>query len=593
MTAVPLRRAPVVLFAALLVATGAAFFVTQRLKRSTPIVQRVFFYQYLSPNGDGRKDEVTLRFDLPKAQHVTVSLVNAEGEEVRTLADDRYMHQGTRRFGWNGRDDSGAVVPDGVYRLRVGLRSEGRSVTAPRELFVDTKPPKPRIVAVTPPAIIPGANGALGRARIRFDGPTHVPPEVGIWRTDQGKVREVAAFTGKRGRHSALWDGLVGGQPAPAGSYAVSVTLEDTAGNRGSAPAVLPPLHAFAVPNGGVTVSYFSLTGPLVPVKPGAIARFTVGPVGQRTRWRLAPWGRGGVIRSGSSSGSHLAVRVPAGAQSDVYSLFATSAGGRHAAWPLVVSNRGGAAPVLVVVPAMTWQGENPVDSNADGFPDTLDTGDSVPLARPFAHGKPPQSIADSVAALVFLGGIRANFDLTTDVALVAGHSPTLPGHRGVVFAGSERWITPQEAVALRRFVVSGGKVASFGQDAFRRRVLFAQGTLSRPKPPQASNIFGERTSEFSSPAAPMVTVGLDKLQLFAGTDGFFGSFTRFERSDQFGSGIELLAGAGRGQKPDFVAYRLGRGLVARTGSDQWAGGLASSSELRDITKRLWTLLSR
>ena len=90
-----------------------------------------------------------------------------------------------------------------------------------------------------------------------------------------------------------------------------------------------------------------------------------------------------------------------------------------------------------------------------------------------------------------------------------------------------------------------------------------------------------------------MVTVGLDKLQLFAGTDGFFGSFTRFERSDQFGSGIELLAGAGRGQKPDFVAYRLGRGLVARTGSDQWAGGLASSSELRDITKRLWTLLSR
>ena len=156
MTAVPLRRAPVVLFAALLVATGAAFFVTQRLKRSTPIVQRVFFYQYLSPNGDGRKDEVTLRFDLPKAQHVTVSLVNAQGEEVRTLADDRYMHKGTRRFGWNGRDDSGAVVPDGVYRLRVGLRSEGRSVTAPRELFVDTKPPNVRNPSAAP------ANGLGG-----------------------------------------------------------------------------------------------------------------------------------------------------------------------------------------------------------------------------------------------------------------------------------------------------------------------------------------------------------------------------------------------------------------------------------------------
>ena len=68
MTAVPLRRASALMFAALLVATGAAFFVTQRLKRSTPIVERVFFYQWISPNGDGRKDSVTVRFDLPKAQ---------------------------------------------------------------------------------------------------------------------------------------------------------------------------------------------------------------------------------------------------------------------------------------------------------------------------------------------------------------------------------------------------------------------------------------------------------------------------------------------------------------------------------------------
>ena len=89
-----------------------------------------------------------------------------------------------------------------------------------------------------------------------------------------------------------------------------------------------------------------------------------------------------------------------------------------------------------------------------------------------------------------------------------------------------------------------------------------------------------------------MVTVGTDKLQLLAGTDGFFGNFTRFERSGGFGGGIELMTGAGRNQKPDFVAYRLGRGQVVRVGSDQWAAQLGDP-EIDDITKRIWALLSQ
>ena len=44
------------MFALLVVATAAAFFVTQRLKRETPVVKRISFGAYVSPNGDGRKD---------------------------------------------------------------------------------------------------------------------------------------------------------------------------------------------------------------------------------------------------------------------------------------------------------------------------------------------------------------------------------------------------------------------------------------------------------------------------------------------------------------------------------------------------------
>lgn len=598
MTAAPSRRVTATLFALLVVATGGAFFVTQRLKRSAPIVERVYFYQWISPNGDGRKDSVTVRFDLPKAQRVTVSLVNRRDERVRTLADDTFLSKGTHPFVWNGRDADGVVVPDGSYRLRVGLREEGRAVTAPRVLHVDTRGPRPRIVAATPPTVVPGSNSRRSRVRVRFVGPTNPAPEIGVWRTDGGKAVQVAGFKGRRGRHTFTWDGMVNGAPAPEGSYAFSVTVQDKAGNLGSAPARLPPRRAGAVERGGVQVSYFTLSGPPVPIKPGAIARFRVGPLPRPVRWRLAPYGRGGVIRSGLSHGRSLAVRIPRAADADVYSLFATS-GGRRAAWPLVVGNRGGAAPVLVVLPAMTWQGQNAVDSNRDGWPDTLDTGDSVPLDRGFLHGRPPRSIVDDgVATIEFLNHIRANYDLTTDIAIAAGKTPGIAGHNGVLFAGSERWLTPKLELQLRRFVQGGGTVASFGTDALRRNVGLKHGMLTDPSGRQRLDVFGERATLFSNPEAPLV-VSQDKLGLFTGSDNFIGNFTRFERSNALDPKGALLTAAGRYEpngattRPDFVAYSLGQGLVIRVGVAGWPLALRSSQEAANATRRMWTLLSR
>jgi flagellar hook assembly protein FlgD len=584
-----------ILFACLFVATAGAFFATQRLKRSTPIVERVFFYQWVSPNGDGRKDTVALRFDLPKSQRVTVTIVDARGEVVRTLAEDRFL-RGQGRFVWNGRDDAGTVVPDGIYRLRIGLREEGRSVTAPRELHVDTRPPRPRIVAVTPPTILPGTSGARSRARVRFKGPANPPPILKVWRTDGGKVRQVDEFRGRRGRTTAEWNGVANGAQAPEGIYAISVTVEDKAGNRGSAPTPLPPRRRDAVRRSGVSVQYLTLTGPLEPIKPGGVARFEVGPVPRPVRWRLALMGRGGALRAGIGHGHGFALRVPSRAEPGIYSV-QIQAAGRRATWPLVIGGRGNAAG-LVVLPALTWQGQNQVDSNRDGFADTLDTGDSVPLARPFAHGRPPASIrAQSIPLLRFLDRIRANYDVTTDVDLVRGGglaADAFGGYRSIVFAGSERWLTQEVNAALRRFVQGGGRVASFGVDAFRRRVEYANNVATNPSRPEALNVFGERTSVFPSPAAPMV-VSTDRLNLFADTDGFVGSFTSFERSDELISGARLRSAAGRPDdgKPDLVAYTLGKGLVVRVGSEQWGAALTSSSEVSAVTRRMWTLLSR
>jgi flagellar hook assembly protein FlgD len=47
------------------------------------------------------------------------------------------------RVRWNGKDDSGAIVPDGVYRLRVRFRKADRTIVIPVDIEVDSQPSAP------------------------------------------------------------------------------------------------------------------------------------------------------------------------------------------------------------------------------------------------------------------------------------------------------------------------------------------------------------------------------------------------------------------------------------------------------------------
>lgn len=588
----PLVRA---VFGLLVIATTAAFFITQRLKRETPVVERVFFPRYVSPNGDGRKDVVGLRFDLPEPDDVTASVVDERGDEVRRLADDRALGRGTHRFVWDGRTTEGRLAEDGDYRLRVTLRSEGRSVTAPRTLLLDTTPPAPELVAVSPPTIVPGDRGRRGRARIRYRGPQDPAPVFRVYRTDRGAPVEVARFRGPRFRETAVWDARVDGSPAPEGIYAFSVTVRDKAGNAGSAPRVLPPARGSAAEGTGTSVRYLRAAGPLETVRAGRIARLRVGPKPRRFRWNLARLGAGRPLRRGRGSRRTLAFRIPRAARTGLY-LVRIQAAGRRAVVPLAVRGRGGGARrPLVVLPAIAWQGRNPVDEDRDGFADTLDSGGPVLAERPFARGRLPPALAGEAGPLLrFLDRQRPPYDLTTDLALARGRGPGVRGRPGVAFAGSERWLTEALDLRLRGYVEAGGRVASFGTDAFRRRVALDGGRLAEPSAPEVANVFGEKTSRVEIAAAPMVVFADRRLSLFAGTDGFIGLFSEFEQSGGLVPGARLLATAGRDAKrPAFVAYRLGRGLVVRVGAPGWSRALAGGAEVARVTRRIWTLLSR
>jgi flagellar hook assembly protein FlgD len=582
-----------VVFGALVIATLGAFVVTQRLKRSTPIVERVYYRSSFSPTS--RHPRVNVRFKLPKRETgVTVSIVNADGDDVRTLAEGRTLGRGFHTYRWNGRADNGVLVPDGPYRLRVTLRGQGRALTATRTVTVDTRPPVVHLTSVMPQAFLPGSatNGTL---RVRFSGPSLIPrPQIGIWRTDLPKPQEVVTFPVHLRRHSASWDGrLADGSFAPDGVYEVSVTAFDQAANAGSAPSRLPPVRGATAPGSGFSIRYLTLGGPLEPVSAGSVVRFKVGPVPRRLRWSLSSAGAEAPLTRGAGSASTtLAVRVPPRAPTGLY-ILRVQAGGHRAQAPLAVRGHS-RGRVLVVLPAIAWQGLNPVDDDNDGFPNLLTSRDTVGIDRPFAHGLPPAGLVQQVVPLLrFLDRSGLPYDLTTDLALARGNGPGLTGRPGVLFPGDETWLTDRVQLDLQNYVQGGGRVASFGTDSFRRLVSLGADQLGDPSTPERVSLFSEETAEASSEAAPM-QVGSDTLALFAGTGGFFGSFTRLEQQQRLVGGAQILSQAGRDpQHPAFVAYSLGKGIVVRVGSPDWASQLTTSVEMGTVTRRIWSLLSQ
>jgi FlgD Ig-like domain len=599
----PLVRAA---FAALVLATIAAFFVTQQLKGEFPLVIRFATGPAdISPNGDGFRDSSRVGFDLSRAATVSFSIVDSEGNEVRRLVDDRHLPGDSHnRYTWNARDDEGRVVPDGEYTMRVVRRDEGRVINSIKKVDVDTAPPAVQLTSAKPGVISPGLPGQSPEVKIRYQGPRNEAPEFRIFRTDDGPPRVVARFRGDRSR-SAIWHGTIRGRSAAEGSYAFTVTVRDKAGNRAVAPVDVPTA-ASARAGTGVAVRKLDLRGPLSVVPAGSLAHLEVGPIERSFDFALARLGTRQVLRKGGRIGGRFRVKIPEKAKTGVY-VVRVRAGGRRAQWPIAVAGlpqtrRSARHPrPLVVLPALSWQGYNEVDDDLDGFPDTLaQRGGRVRLDRPLQGGGLPRGFGGQVSPLLrFLDREHLGYDLTTDLALEAKQGPSLGNAPGVAFAGSARWLPEGLQGRLRRYARDGGRVASFGVDAFRRPVPLRKGTAGPSARPSAANAFGERTRKLlrTDPPAPLVVEGEDQLGLFAGGDRFIGEFSLFEPSGGLPRDTQALTAAGRDPgEPDFVAYKLGKGTVVRAGTPQWAAELSEGRlgvEVPRAMKRIWVLLAR
>jgi hypothetical protein len=594
----PLARA---VFGVLVLATFAAFFVAQQLKSQPAVVDSVTAFPLFSPNQDGRLDRARVAFRLKRDDTVTATVIDEEADEVRTLLDGEDVARRTHvRLAWDGRTDEGTTAPDGIYRIRLGLRREGRTLTLQRDIELDTTPPQPRVLAIGPeegdgPELLPRRDGAPAEISLRAPGRR---VEVDVWRTDRGP-RRVARLDVpdelEDEEATVTWDATRRGRRVAPGTYAVVVRSRDPAGNIGSnAPRPFRLRPGLRLPDpAGITVRPLAAQPPLVGVRGGRTTEVGVDSRGAPWRWSLRRVGAPEPVRRGRhTSGGSFAVRVPDG-RSGLF-LYEVATRRRAVRVPLAVDDRA-RHPVLVVLPATTWQGRNAVDDDGDGLPDTLELGGPVALNRVLAGDGLPVGVSEREAPLLAhldRGGMR--YDLTTDVALAGGVGPQLDGHQGVLLAGDTVWLTDDVRRRLRSFTASGGTLVSTGTGSLRRTVEQTATELRDPSAPAAQDAFGARLGDVRRRAVDLSILDDDPgLQLFAGGPGLFPGVPSWEPTTAVGGEAEAVSTAVTPDgTPVVVAARFGDGLVVRPGMPAFASRLSRDRATAELMGRMWTLLS-
>jgi len=218
----------------LLGATAAAFAVTERLKlERSPItgtkVDRVF-----SPVCECARDVSVVSFVLRRRETVTLDILDRNGRSVQTVVRSRREPAGRVSYTWDGLDNAGRVVSEGVYRPRVRLRRNGRTIVLPNPIRVDTTAPVITLLRVFPRVFSPDGDGRRDRvtATYRIDERARAVMLVDARQRVQSKFQRV--------KGKLVWFGRTNGRTVSPGLYEIRLRAADRAGNRSMRTRAVP-----------------------------------------------------------------------------------------------------------------------------------------------------------------------------------------------------------------------------------------------------------------------------------------------------------------------------------------------------------------
>jgi len=283
-----LKRLPQTLIVlAVLGATAAAFAVTERLKLEKSPITGTRVDKVFSPICECARDQAEISFRLRGGQVVTVDLLNSQGRSMRTLVRNRREQAGRVTYVWDGRDEAGRIVAEGVYRPRVRLRRHGRTIVLPNPIRVDTTAPVIELLRVFPRVFSPDGDGRNDRVVAEYE----IDELARAMMLVDSRRRVLSRFREREGR--LVWFGLVDGRPVRPGIYEIRLRAFDRAGNRSARTRAVP-----------VRVRYIEFTQDRVDAVAGR--RFSIGVSTDAGSYRWLFDGRKGTARR-----NRLVLRAP------------------------------------------------------------------------------------------------------------------------------------------------------------------------------------------------------------------------------------------------------------------------------------------
>jgi len=203
----------------LLVATAAAFVVTEKLKLTPAPIVSTQVSKTFSPVCGCLTSNATISFRLRRGGRIEVDVLTAGGTLTRRLARRRFR-AGFVFFRWFGRGPTGSLSPDGDYKIRVQLFSEHRAIVLPNIIRLITVPPTVERFRITRRSILIGQRL---RVEYRFNESAH--PILFI----DGRQAVLGRFAHASG--TLDWYGKVALTPIRRGIHRLALAARDSAGN--------------------------------------------------------------------------------------------------------------------------------------------------------------------------------------------------------------------------------------------------------------------------------------------------------------------------------------------------------------------------
>ena len=273
----------------LLVATAAAFAVTERLKLTKSAISGTLVSRSFSPKCGCSRKSAKVRIVLRRGDTLEATVIDTHGHDVATLLAGLHFPRGETKFRWAGLTDAGGFAPDGVYQVKIHLVQQHQTIVLPNKILLDTRPPD--VISVTPNREDFSPDGDRQADFVRLTYKLSKPAHVLLY---LGGRRILETY-----RHPASgavsWKGIAHQRLLRPGRYTLEVGAVDAAGNR------TPPEQRARV---HVRLRYIVLASKHIAARAGKFFEIGVSTDAVRYHWVLG-------TREGRNGGGVLRLRAP------------------------------------------------------------------------------------------------------------------------------------------------------------------------------------------------------------------------------------------------------------------------------------------